>query len=392
MRLSPTDEQALIQSSVQALLAKEYSFAQRQHSLDAGNGCHAAPWDRFARMGWLALPLPERVGGLGAGAVEAGLLMQAFGRHLVIEPYHASVLLASRLLAELGREDQCQAWLTGLIDGRLRAALAHDEIANPGPWAPRVTTATRGQGCWELHGDKQLVLGAPGAGLLLVSASVDAPGAATRQQRVFLVPPDAPGLSMQPAVTVHGAHAADLRLTGVRLADQDLLGHDADATPTLHRVCAQALIALCWEAGGAMRAAYEQTAAHVRQRVQFGRPLSEFQVVAHRLAEMAVSCEEAQAACELASLRVQRGEPDEPALASMVKGKVGHAARYVAQQAVQLHGAMGVSEELPIAGFFRRLTAFEHQSGATDWHDHYHGHAMLQGDAWHTSRTLPAVA
>jgi len=231
------------------------------------------------------------------------------------------------------------------------------------------------------------VAGGDGADLLLVSAVV----AGSQEQRIFLLTPRTPGVHIQPAPTSDGGQACDLRLEQVRLQHADLLGTDADATAALQLAFAHHLVALCWEASGAMAAMVEQTASYVQQRVQFGQPLGQFQVVAHRLAEMAVCSEEALAACELAALRIDAGAPDVGALASMVKSKVGRESRFVAQQSVQLHGAMGVTEELPIASYFRKLTLFAQQGGSTAAHGRLFGAAMLRDAGWRDSRTLGAA-
>ena len=389
MRLRLTEEQTLIEASVRSLLEGEYSFAQRQRSLDAPNGCRTELWAQFANMGWLALPLPQDAGGLGGGALEIGLLMRAFGRHLVVEPYLACAVFAGRIVASLGRPDQAEAWLPGLMEGRLRLALAHEEPGQRNPWAHTKTSAVREGGHWELRGTKSLARGVPGADALLVTATEAACAAAPERQRVFLVRPGTAGLSIQAALCADGVHAADLRLDGVVVDDGDLL--DAGPTAALHDVFDRSVVALCWEAVGAMTAAFAMTVDHTRRRVQFGRPLVQFQVVEHRLAEMAVCCQESLAACELAALQLDRGDGDATALASMVKAKVGRAARFVAQQAVQLHGAMGVTEELAIASYFRRLMAFTQQYGATDWHAQAFAEGQLGGDVWRQSRTLPTT-
>ena len=391
MNLRLTEEQSLIEASVRALLEGEYSFAQRRRSLDSAHGCRAELWNQFAEMGWLALPLPLEAGGLGGGALETGLLMRAFGRHLVVEPYHACVL-AGRLIASMGRPEQRDAWLPGLMQGRLRLALAHEEAGQRDPWASPRTVAVRRERRWELTGDKLLARGAPGADALLVTAVVPAIDGQARRQLVFMLAPDTPGLVLRAARGADGTHSADLELRAVALDDDQVLGTGVDAGSALRAALGWALLALSWEAVGAMEATLEQTVAHARQRVQFGRPLIEFQVVAHRLAEMAVCREEALACCELAALRLDRGDGDAAELASMVKSKVGRAARLVAQQAVQQHGAMGVTEELPVASYFRRLTAYTQQGGSTDWHAEAYGQAQLRSGAWRHSRTLPATA
>ncbi|MFM9999356.1 MAG: acyl-CoA dehydrogenase family protein [Burkholderiaceae bacterium] len=388
MKLRLTEEQSLIEASVRTMLQEQYSFAQRQRSLDAPQGCRAELWAQFAELGWLALPVPQHAGGLGGGALETGLLMRAFGRHLVVEPYLPCAVLTGRVLAALGSRAQAAAWLPGLVEGRVRAALAHDEAGQHDPWVPATKTiATRRGKQWELAGTKLLARGAPGADVLIVTAMEAASGDIEQSQRVFLLRPGAAGLVMRLARCSDGAHAADLQLNGVLVDDGDLLA--AGAAAALRDALAGAVVALCWEAVGAMAAALEMTADHARQRMQFGRPLIQFQVVEHRLAEMAVCCEEAQAACELAALGLDRGDSDAGALASMAKAKVGRAARYVAQQAVQLHGAMGVTEELAIASYFRRLMAFTQQYGSTDWHAHAFAEAELANGAWRHSRTLP---
>ena len=389
MQLRLTEEQSLIDASVRSLLDGEYGFAQRRRSLDAPSGCRAELWAQFAAMGWLALPLPQAVGGLGGGALETGLLMRAFGRHLVVEPYLACAVLAGAVVARLGRPDQTEAWLPGLMDGRLRLALAHEEPAQRSPWAGARTTALRRGGQWELRGTKLLARGVPGADALLVTATEAASGATAQRERVFLVRPGATGLSIESVRCAAGAHAADLRLDGVAVNDSDQL--DAGPPARLHDAIGRAVVALCWEAEGAMAAAFEMSVGYARQRVQFGRPLIQFQVIEHRLAEMAVCCEESLAACELAALQLDRGDGDAIALASMAKAKVGRAARFVAQQAVQLHGAMGVTQELAIASYFRRLMAFTQQHGATDWHAQAFAEGRLGGDAWRRSSTLPTI-
>lgn len=380
MHFSLTEEQQLLESSALAFLAKEYDPQAPM----------AAPklWQHFADMGWLALPLPEADGGFAGSAVDTGVLMRAFGRHQVNAPYYGCVLLAARLLAALGTADQRAPWLAEVMAGEKRIALAHDEPHRHAPWAPRQTYAVREGDGWRLTGVKVLAAGADGADALLVSARLPDTGAAQSAHAVFLVSPQSTGVSVHDCCTADGATAADLYLEGVHVSDKARLGTMDDVTSILHRVLAEGLIARCWEACGAMQAALEQTVTYTSQREQFGQPIARFQVVQHRLAEMAVFCEEALAASELAALRAQGGVADVLAAASMAKSKVGRAARYVAQEAVQLHGAMGVSEEMPVAGLFRKLTAFQQQGGATAWHSAQLGRRLLDSDAWRESQTL----
>lgn len=403
MRFTLTEQQTLIENSALDFLSRTRDTAHRHYGSETDP---VAPrlWPAFAELGWLGLPLPEAWGGYGGGVADFGLLMRVFGRHGVNAPYHGCILLAARLVAGLGTARQRAQWLPAIADGERRIALAHDEPQCHSPWAARHTRAVREGAGWRLHGAKLLAAGAPGAHALLVSVRLTT--AETGRHALFLLPLStdttntvdrSDGLQLQACRMADGALAADIRLDGVYVGDEARLGAtDAsgdiapleDAAPALHRILAEGLIALCWEACGAMQAALALTVAHTSQREQFGRTIASFQVVQHRLAEMAMCCEEALAACELAALRVDGGAPDVLAAASMAKSKVGRAARFVAQEAVQLHGAMGVSEELPVAGLFRKLTQFQQQGGATAWHNAHLGSRLLASDGWRDSQTL----
>ena len=380
MRLSLTEEQSLIQSSALDWLAGQYDFRQREAGLHQDGGSPDT-WAAFAEMGWLGLPIPEEAGGLGMGSLETGLLMQAFGRHLVVEPWLASVGQAGRLLALAGNPAQHSEWLPRLIAGEVRLALAHAELSDRLPWGSRKTTAGRSSQGWRLTGEKRQVVGAIGSAAWIVSAAVD--GATG----LFLVDPQAPGIRVDAYDTLAGGRAADITFAD---AAAELLGDDrtSHAEALLHQVLAEGIVALGWEATGAMQAALAQTADYTQQRKQFGQTLSQFQVVQHRLAEMAVHCAEAQAVCELASMRLALTPESGADLAALVKNKVGRSARFVAQEAVQLHGAMGVCEELPIAATFRALLAFAQQGGSADQHARALGFTQLGTGAFANSQTL----
>ena len=256
--------------------------------------------------------------------------------------------------------------------------------------------AVRDAAGWTLSGEKRQVIAAPGAARWIVSAQ------AQGGTQLFLVRPSAAGVQLDAYDTVSGGRAADIRLSGVAA---ELLGADDAAgvrglrgvqgtqgagspEANLHQVLAEGLIGLGWEAVGAMQAALAQTTDYTQQRRQFGQSLSQFQVVQHRLAEMAVHCAEAQAVCELASMRLALAPAEGPSLAALVKTKVGSAARYVAQEAVQLHGAMGVCEELPIAATFRLLLAFRQQGGQGSDHAAARGMVQWRSGGFCRSQTL----
>lgn len=355
MRFTLTEEQALIQASALDWLATNYDFRQRHPGVHRDGGSPQA-WQAFAELGWLGLPLPEAFGGSGAGLFEGGLLMQAFGRHLVVEPYLACTLQAARLLALAGSAPQKERWLPGVAEGVHRLALAHAEPGDGTPWSPRRCIARADRDGWRLDGTKQLVVAAQGAARWLVTARE--PGADGRDV-LLLVDPAVDGIRVDAYDTTDGRRAADLRFDGVRLGADGLVGEPGERTrQPLQQVLAEGAVAQCWEATGAMQAVLEQTTEYTKQRRQFGQVLADFQVVQHRIAEMAVKCIEAQAACELATLRLKQDAGGGPEAAAIAMSNVGRAARYVSQEAVQLHGAMGVCEELPVAATFRLLLAF----------------------------------
>lgn len=392
MLLSLDEQSRLIEQSALQWLGAEYDFARRRHSLSHALTCPEHVWSAFAQMGWLALPIPDAAGGLGGRLLDVGLLMRTMGRHLVVEPFAPCVLQAARLLALHATPVQ-SAWLTPLIEGRRRAVLAHDEPAQHDPTAPRLTQAVRTADGWQLRGAKLLVAGAPGADWCLISASL-APSVThatngVTSQRVFRVPADHPGLTMRACTLANGTRAADLQFNQLALAPDALIGPDTDAAGVLHRVLAEAGLAACWEASGAMQALFDLTRQYTAQREQFGHALAQFQVVAHRLAEIAVKCEEALAACQLATLCAERNLTELDHAYAMARSKLGRCAEFVSRECVQLHGAMGVSDDYPAASYFRALDAFRQYGGPTRQHSIRWARLMLENGNWRLSRTLP---
>lgn len=388
MKFSLSEEQQLIQASALDWLAGNYDFRRRAAGVHRDGGAPGV-WQAFAQLGWLGLPIAEAWGGSGGGPLESGLLMQAFGRYLVVAPYHNAVLLAARALELAGTDRQRDRWLRTVVDGTMRLALAWGEPGEALPWQPRRTIARRRGRQWQLDGHKQLVRGGGGAAQWLVAAS---DGDDPAVQRLFLVDPAQPGLTVDSYDTTDGGRAADLTIKGLLLEDEALVGAGADITPLLHRVVAEGLVARCWEAAGTMQAVLEQTAVYTAERKQFGQSIASFQVVQHRLAEMAVQCAEAQAACELAAMRLAHGAGDATLLAARARNKVGRAARFVSQEAVQLHGAMGVCEELAVAATFRALLAFRQEDGSDGSHAAWLGHALLASGEYERSQTLRVAA
>jgi alkylation response protein AidB-like acyl-CoA dehydrogenase len=379
MDLTLSEEQRLLRESVDRFIVETYDADHRRRIANDPLGFSPEIWKQFAGLGWLALPISEAYGGLGAGAVEIGILMEAFGRGLVSEPYLASVVIGAGLISECGSEPQKQAMLPKVADGSLLLAFAHSERPARFDLAQVETTAKRTQQGWRLDGHKTAVIDGNAAGQLIVSARIanetGKPGALC----LFVVPARTAGLRLRDYARLGGGRACNLELADVRLSPDALLGNGADALPKIECVVDRALAALGAEAVGIMQIMLDTTLEYTKVRQQFGRPLSANQVIRHRLADMAMQCDEARSMALRAALmadaeRVARGRA-----ASGAKAKIGKCARFVAEQAVQLHGAMGVTEELDIGSYFKRLLAFDTMFGGSA--HHYRRHAALGGRA-----------
>jgi alkylation response protein AidB-like acyl-CoA dehydrogenase len=377
MDLTLSDEQRLLRESAERFVGETYNADHRRRLANDPLGFSAGIWKQFAELGWLALPIPEAYGGLGGGAVETGILMEAFGRGLVSEPYLSTVVIGAALIAECGSEQQKQALLPAIADGSLYLAFAHSERAARFDLADVATTATKTPEGWSLNGKKTVVLDGNAAGQIIVSARIAADNGTPGKLSLFLVSADAPGLIRRDFPRLGGGRACNLELRDAFLSTDALLGDGTDALPVIEAVVDRAMAALGAEAVGIMQTLLEQTLEYTKIRKQFGRPLSANQVIRHRLADMAMQCDEARSMALRAALMVDAEPVARGRAASGAKAKIGKCARFVAEQSVQLHGAMGVTEELDIGSYFKRLLAFDTLFGGSA--HHYRRHAALGG-------------
>ncbi len=374
MDLSLTEEQTLLKQSAERYLAERYRFADRERFCASPKGWDAKVWGDFAQFGWLALPFSQANDGLGAGAVELAILGQAFGSALVVEPYLPSIVLAGFLLEQLGSESQIQRLLPGLISGKSIFAFAHDEPASRLAPAPLTLRAERQDNAWVLSGKKTMVAAAGSADYFLVSAHVVAAhavpartkagaDASAAETALFIVKTGTAGLELKRYGLIDGTSAADLKLDGVTLGLEQRLGEDCATTErAIKSAIERALVFAAARATGSMRAVLDATVAYTKTRQQFGQPLAANQVIKHRLVDMAIACEEASAITFRAALI------GDAASAGAAKIKVSRAAKNVAEQAIQLHGGMGVTEELNIGAYFKQLLAFEMSFGSARQH------------------------
>jgi alkylation response protein AidB-like acyl-CoA dehydrogenase len=374
MDLTLSDEQRMLRESADRFVTETYNADHRKRSANDPRGFSADIWKQFADLGWLALPIREDHGGLGAGAIEIGILMEAFGRGLVSEPYLSTVVIGASLIAECGSESQEQALLPQIADGSLYLAFAHSERQARFDLADVKTTAKKMPDGWRLDGHKTAVLDGNAAGQIIVSARVD-----DGKLCLFLVSQGTPGLTSHDFPRLGGGRACNLDLRDVRVPEDALLGDGSDALPAIESVVDRAMAALGAEAVGIMQTLLDQTLEYTKIRKQFGRPLSANQVIRHRLADMAMQCDEARSMALRAALMIDAEPMARARAASGAKAKIGKCARFVAEQSVQLHGAMGVTDELDIGSYFKRLLAFDTLFGGSA--HHYRRYAALGGRA-----------
>lgn len=368
MDLSLSDEQRLLGEAASRFIAGRYSFEQRRAILASTDGFSRDIWRELADLGWLGLPYPEDFGGLGASPVEIGIVMHAIGRALIVEPYLTTIVLSGGLICALGTPEQKSALLPKIAEGKELVALAHSEPQSRFTLEDVSTMATQAGDGWHLSGRKEVVIGAPAADWLLVSARVNGGQRDPKGIGVFLVPKHARGLTAKDFPTLDGGRASNLELDEVKVEDNALLGQSIDALPSIAEAIDRAIAAICAEAIGCMEVLLETTIAYTKTRVQFGQPLAANQVLRHRMVDMAVRIEEAKASSLKCTLSMDGDALTRARAASSAKTKVARCGRYVAEQAVQLHGGMGVTEELNVNAYFKRLLAIEVLFGGPDHH------------------------
>lgn len=368
MDLSLSEEQRLLGDAANRFAAGRYSFEARHAILQSTEGFSREIWREFADLGWLGLNIPEEFGGLGAGAVETGVVMEALGRALAVEPYLATAVVSASLIANLGSQQQKAGLLPSIGEGKSLLAFAHTEPQAGYALQDVSTVATRSGDGWRITGRKDVVLGGPWADTLLVSARI----AGNRHDRsgigVFIVPAKSAGVTATSFQTLDGARASNIAFDDVAVSADALLGGSEDALPAIEATVDRAIAAMASEALGCMQALLETTIAYTKTRIQFGKPLAANQVLQHRMAAMAVKIEEARASALNATLMLDADPLSRARAAAGAKVKVGRAGRFVGEQAVQLHGGMGVTEELNVGVYLKRLMAIEIIFGSPDFH------------------------
>jgi len=369
MNFDPSEEQRLLAASVDRFVTRDYGFEARRRIVASADGYSRDVWKTLADLGLLGLAIPTEFGGLGGTAVELAGVMEAIGRALIVEPLPATVL-AARIVAAAGSVAQKKTWLPAIAAGELVAAFAHAEEGARYS-VPHVATRARRMGDgFVLDGEKRVVLHAPCAQSLIVSARLRGADAEPSGLALFWVNADTPGVSLARYRTLDELPAADIALTDVRVTADSLIGEPSNALPVIDDAVDFATALLCAEAVGAIQYANEATLEYLKNRRQFGVPIGSFQALQHRMVDMAIEYEQAKSMASLACAAVDAGgdHARRQRVVSAAKVRIADACRRVSQESIQLHGGMGMSDELKISHTFRRLTMIAQQFGDADHH------------------------
>jgi pimeloyl-CoA dehydrogenase small subunit len=364
-----SDEQRMLQDSVERLMADQYGFEQRKLALAEPTGYSRAMWAQFADMGLLALPFSEEDGGLNGGPVDTLIVMQALGRALAVEPYLSTVVLCGTLLRHAGSAAQRAELVPGIAAGELTLAFAHSETQARFDLADVATTARREGDDWVINGGKRFVLAGDSADRLIVSARVSGDRRDRDGIALFIVDASAAGVSRRGYRTQDHSRAADMAFANVRVADSALLGSAGAALPVIEQAVDVAIAALAAESIGLMEYTHQLTVEYMKVRKQFGVTIGSFQALQHRAVDMLVSIEQARSMALYAAMMCSEADPVERSKAiSAAKVQIGKSARFVGLEAIQLHGGIGMTEECHAGHYMRRLGVVELLFGDTAHH------------------------
>lgn len=375
LRMQPTEEQTMLRDSAAKYLADGYSFEDREALIKANEPLSAAHWVVFAEMGWLAMPFPESLDGLGFGASETAVLCEELGRALVREPYLETVLLAGGMLHRGGANEE----VARIMSGELQAALALIEPGRQFSLHNTAMTATRDGDAFVLDGDKSVVRNGAIAGVFVVLARTADPSPQGSGVTAFLVRRDDAGVAVQGYPTFDDRCAADLRCEQLRLDASRVLGEPDRAEQLLTPTLRHAVIGMAAESLGCMQALLDDTLDYTRQRKQFGQPLATFQALRHRMTDMFMQLELTRSLLQVAVSHVDSDSPEADTYVAAIKAKSIAAGRFIAQSAIQLHGGIATTNDLRVGHYFKRLAVLESALGGRD--AHIQRYAQLTGIA-----------
>ena len=368
MDFSLSEEQQLIKDSVDRFVREEYELESRRKFVASEEGFSRDNWAKMAELGWLGVSLPEEFGGFDGGPVETMIIMESFGNGLIVEPYFPTVVLGANFLVAGGGDEVKRTLLPKVAEGELMMAFAYAERQSRYNLADVELKAEKDGEGWVLNGHKGVVLNAASAGKIVVTART---GGSSRDETgitVFLVDGDAAGLSRRDYPTVDGLQASELTFENVKVGAEAVLGEVDNGLPLVEQIADHAIAALCAEAVGCMSVLLDTTNEYLKTRKQFGVPIGKFQVLQHRAVDMFMEVEQSRSMAYYATLKLGEEAAERTKAASAAKVQIGKGGRYVGQQAVQLHGGMGMTDELNVGHYFKRLTMIETMFGDQDHH------------------------
>jgi hypothetical protein len=362
-----TEEQSMLRDTVASFLQDKYDFETRRKIVASESGWRQDYWSAFANeLGILGAPFSEELGGLGGGAIENMIVMEEFGKALVVEPYLGTVVIGGGFLKHSGYSAASDV-IANIIGGETVIAFAYAEPQGRYNWANLKTTARKEGAGYVLNGHKAVVVGAPWATHLIVTARTGGAQSEANGVSVFLVEKNSPGIVTRDYPTVDGQRASEVYFENVSVPASALIGQEGAGLPLVEKVIDEATAALCAEAVGCMRKLHEGTLDYARQRKQFGQPIANFQVLQHRMVDMFINLEQSVSMTYMATIKSDH-DAERAKAVSAAKVQVGKACKFVGQQAIQIHGGMGMTDELSIGHYFKRATMIESLFGSVDHH------------------------
>ena len=382
MDFSYIEEQQLLADSVNRFIEKEYDFEKRKAHLAAPEGFSRPAWNTMAEMGLIGLTVPGEYGGFGATTVDTMIVMEAIGRGLVVEPYFSTAILGAKLIALGAPESVKQSLLPQIVEGKLLIAVAYTERHSRYELANVALSAKKSGADYVLNGAKSVVLHGGTADRIIVSARTSGSPRDAKGITLFMVERKSAGVTVRDYPTIDGLRAAEVMFKDVKTGPDAVIGAVDDGLSLLENVADIGIAALCAEAVGAMQSLNAATLEYLKTRQQFGVPIGRFQALQHRMVEMVIHAEQAKSMACLAAVKCLSTDVAERRRAcSAAKALIGQAGRYVGQQAIQLHGGMGMTNELNVGHYFKRLTMIDSTLGDTDFHIARVGDAMLAARA-----------
>jgi pimeloyl-CoA dehydrogenase small subunit len=367
MNFDYTDEQNMLRDSIAKWAQGQYDFDKRREALKSEDAWKKN-WATFAELGLLAAPLPEDFGGLGGGPIDVSVVMEEFGKALVVEPYVATVVIGAGALRDAGSAAQKDEHLTAIAGGERVIAFAQAEPKSRWALNDVSTTAKKDGAGYVLSGQKAVVLGGPQADTLLVTARTAGAQRDAKGISLFLVPKNAKGVTTRDYPTMDGTRASEVYFENVSVGADALVGAADGALPLIEKLVDEANTAHCHEAVGCLRMMTDLTREYAKTRKQFGRAIAEFQVLQHRMVDMFMATEESVSIALLATLKLDASDAERAKAVAAAKVSIGRAGRFVGQAAVQTHGGMGVTEEMRVGHYFKRVTMLDSTYGNVDYH------------------------